>query len=80
MKAAETPEPLQHQHLQLLAEARQTYNGIKATGIEYIREIIAVSNMQAAQQAPSSSGTSNSRGFTPIRKEKVTKEARRAEA
>ena len=29
VKVAETPEPLQHQHLQLLAETRQTYNEVK---------------------------------------------------
>ena len=78
VKVAETPEQLQH--LQLPTEARQTYAVRKATGIKYIREIIAVSNMQASQQAPSSSRTSYSRGVAPM-KEKVTKEkAHRAEA
>ena len=80
VNVAETPEPLQHQHLQLLAKARQTYNDIKATGTDYITEIVAVSNMQAVQEAPSSSGTSYARKFAPIRKEQVTEGARRAEA
>ena len=69
VKVVEAPKPLQH--LQLLAEARQTYKVIKAIGKEYIREIIDylidVSNMQAARQAPRSIGTSYSRGVAPTK-------------
>ena len=62
----ETTGPLE-QHLQLLAGTSQTYTAIRGAIMEYYRATTAFSRMQATQ-APSSSGTSYSKGVAPTKR------------